>query len=96
MKHHQPIRAAIVDDGDRAATWVDEHEVDVSLMDIRVPRLDGVEATRRIVGRGEPPRVLVVTTFNVDKIVLGVLGAGARGFLLKDANSYRVSPSPSR
>jgi DNA-binding NarL/FixJ family response regulator len=57
-------------------------------MDIRMPRMDGVEATRRICG-GDPtrtwPRVIVLTTFDLDEYVAGALSAGASGFLLKDA-----------
>lgn len=73
-------------DGLGALQVCEEHAIDVLLMDIRMPRLDGVEATRRIVEHGERPRVLILTTFNVDELVLGAVGAGARGFLLKDAD----------
>ncbi len=60
---------------------------DVVVMDIRMPLLDGIEATRHLAGpgAGQPPRVLVVTTFNVDAHVYDALRAGASGFLLKDA-----------
>jgi DNA-binding NarL/FixJ family response regulator len=58
---------------------------DVVLMDIRMPGMDGVEATRRIVASGSRSRVLVLTTFDVDEYVYGALRAGASGFLLKDA-----------
>jgi len=58
---------------------------DVVLMDVRMPNLDGIEATRRIVGEAEAPRVIVLTTFDEDEYVFGALRAGASGFLLKDA-----------
>jgi DNA-binding NarL/FixJ family response regulator len=61
---------------------------DVVLMDIRMPRLDGLEATRRLAGPGveDPIDVIVVTTFDLDDYVFGALRAGAAGFLLKDAS----------
>ncbi|WP_040156099.1 response regulator [Mobilicoccus massiliensis] len=73
-------------DGVDALALVEAHDLDVVVMDIRMPRLDGVEATRRLVERGDRPRILILTTFNVDELVLGALAAGARGFLLKDAD----------
>jgi DNA-binding NarL/FixJ family response regulator len=57
----------------------------VVLMDIRMPEMDGIEATRRIVRDASAPRVLVLTTFDLDELVFGALRAGASGFLLKDA-----------
>jgi DNA-binding NarL/FixJ family response regulator len=57
---------------------------DVVLMDVRMPVLDGVEATRRIVGSGGPSRVLILTTFDLDEYAFAGLRAGASGFLLKD------------
>ncbi|MGJ3507454.1 response regulator [Enemella sp. A6] len=77
-------------DGLEAIDLCDRHEVDVLLMDIRMPRLDGVAATRRIVADRDRPRVLILTTFNVDELVLSAIGAGARGFLLKDADPDQV------
>jgi DNA-binding NarL/FixJ family response regulator len=60
-------------------------EPDVVLMDIRMPKLDGIAATRRLTDAGSPTRVLVLTTFDLDEYVYGALRAGASGFLLKDA-----------
>ncbi len=76
--------------GDEAVRAAAEHSPDVMLMDIRMPVLDGVEATRRICASGDRPRVLVLTTFGVDDLVLAAVGAGARGFLLKDAEPEAV------
>jgi DNA-binding NarL/FixJ family response regulator len=72
-------------DGAEAVTLARELEPDVVLMDIRMPDFDGIEATRRIVDREEAPRVLVLTTFDLDEYVYEALRAGASGFLLKDA-----------
>ena len=74
-------------DGPAAVDAAMRLKPDVVIMDIQMPLLDGIEATRRIAGPGvaEPPKVLVVTTFNVDEYVYEALRAGASGFLLKDA-----------
>ncbi|HEX2892832.1 MAG TPA: response regulator transcription factor [Marmoricola sp.] len=63
---------------------VTEHRPDVVLMDIRMPVMDGIEATAAISARPEPPKVIVLTTFDADEYVLRALAAGASGFLLKD------------
>ncbi len=60
---------------------------DVVLMDVRMPSVDGVEATRRIVASGSPSRVIILTTFDLDEYAYAALRAGASGFLLKDAPS---------
>ena len=71
-------------DGLEAMQVVTAERPDVVLMDIRMPRLDGLEATRRMLGRGDPVRVLIMTTFDLDEYVYEALRAGAAGFLLKD------------
>jgi DNA-binding NarL/FixJ family response regulator len=63
---------------------VDRHRPDVVLMDIRMPVMDGIEATTALSARPNPPKVIVLTTFDADDYVLRALGAGASGFLLKD------------
>jgi DNA-binding NarL/FixJ family response regulator len=72
-------------DGAEAVEAAARTRADVVLMDIRMPRLDGIEATRRIRARPEAPRVLVLTTYDLDEYVFKALKAGASGFLLKDA-----------
>lgn len=71
-------------DGREAIRLVRELEPDVALMDIRMPELDGIEATRLLAQRGLATRVLVLTTFDLDEYVYDSLRAGASGFLLKD------------
>ena len=72
------------DSGEEAIRLCQELEPDVILMDVRMPGVDGIEATRRIVASGSPARILVLTTFDVDDYVYAALRAGASGFLLKD------------
>ena len=71
-------------DGEQAIALAAELEPDVILMDIRMPTIDGVEATRRLVEDGSHARILVLTTFDLDEYVYAAIGAGASGFLLKD------------
>jgi DNA-binding NarL/FixJ family response regulator len=73
-----------VPDGQGVLPAVDLHHPDVVLMDIRMPRLDGIAATRLLRGQPSPPQVIVLTTFDADELVLRALRAGAAGFLLKD------------
>jgi DNA-binding NarL/FixJ family response regulator len=91
-------------DGEQAVAAVLEHRPDVVLMDIRMPRLDGIEATRRIVAAGASrapeqaaapneldaadagPRIIILTTFDLDEYVYAALSVGASGFLLKDVS----------
>jgi DNA-binding NarL/FixJ family response regulator len=72
------------ENGAEAVALVRELEPDVVLMDIRMPVMDGLEATSTIAGLGVGTRVLVLTTFDLDDYVFGALRAGASGFLLKD------------
>ncbi|MFF2013273.1 response regulator [Streptomyces sp. NPDC058195] len=71
--------------GLEALELVQRHQPDVVLMDIRMPLLDGIEATRRLVRTGARTRVLIVTTFDLDRYAYDGLRAGASGFLIKDA-----------
>ncbi|GAA4888468.1 response regulator transcription factor [Tessaracoccus lubricantis] len=75
-----------VDNGQQAVEVVRSRPVDVVLMDVRMPVMDGTEATRRITALGGATRVLVLTTFDVDEYVYAALRNGASGFLLKDAH----------
>jgi DNA-binding NarL/FixJ family response regulator len=72
-------------DGAAALAAARRHTPDVVLMDIRMPVLDGLAATRRIVATGSPSRIVILTTFDHDEYVYEALRAGASGFLLKDA-----------
>jgi len=71
-------------DGRDAVAAAREHRPDVVLMDIRMPRMDGLEATEHLQSWERPPKVIVLTTFDADDYVVRALGAGASGFLLKD------------
>jgi len=71
-------------DGEEAVTGVAEAEPDVVLMDVRMPGVDGIEATERIVRSGSRARIIILTTHDLDEYVLAALRAGASGFLLKD------------
>ena len=75
-------------DGKEAVAAVLKHQPDVILMDIRMPELDGLEATRRILASrpGEDMRIIILTTFDLDQYVYAALSAGASGFLLKDVS----------
>ncbi len=72
------------DDGDTAVELLTSIDADVVLMDVRMPRVSGVEATRHIRTRPGAPRVLILTTFDLDRYAYDALQAGASGFLLKD------------
>ncbi|WP_406433001.1 response regulator transcription factor [Streptomyces sp. NBC_00631] len=78
-------------DGNEAVAAVRRTRPDVVLMDIRMPELDGLEATRRILATPDPPRVLMLTTFDLDRYVYAALSAGASGFLLKDVSPEHLT-----
>jgi DNA-binding NarL/FixJ family response regulator len=71
-------------DGAEAVGLAQRVRPHVVLMDIRMPNMDGIEATRRLIAGDEPPRVVILTTFDLDEYVYRALAAGASGFLLKD------------
>ena len=77
-------------DGLEAIAQVGALHPDVVLMDVRMPRLDGIGATREITALAQPPRVIVLTTFDLDEYVYEALRAGASGFLLKDTAPARL------
>jgi DNA-binding NarL/FixJ family response regulator len=77
-------------DGVEAVRRTQLSRPDVVLMDIRMPELDGLAATEQIMAMGDPPRVVVLTTFDLNQYVYRALRAGATGFLLKDAPSSRL------
>jgi DNA-binding NarL/FixJ family response regulator len=78
-------------DGNEAVAVATATEPDVILMDVRMPNLDGLEATRRIVGgREDGPRVLILTTFDLDAYVYEALASGASGFVLKDIQPEKL------
>lgn len=71
-------------DGAEAVGLVTALNPDIALMDVRMPEVDGIEATRRIIAAGVPTRILILTTYGADDYVLAALRAGASGYLLKD------------
>jgi DNA-binding NarL/FixJ family response regulator len=77
-------------DGADALAMLARVAADVVLMDVQMPRMDGVEATRRLVADADSPRVIVLTTFDLDEYAYAALRAGASGFLLKDARAEDV------
>jgi DNA-binding NarL/FixJ family response regulator len=77
-------------DGEEAVALAADRDPDVVLMDLRMPRVDGIEAIRRLAARGERPRTIALTTYADDASVLGALRAGARGYLTKDAGAEEI------
>jgi DNA-binding NarL/FixJ family response regulator len=77
--------------GREAVASAQELRPDVILMDIRMPGMDGLEATRRLMTTQNPPRVLILTTFDLDEYVYDALRAGASGFLLKDVRPEQLA-----
>jgi DNA-binding NarL/FixJ family response regulator len=75
-------------DGEAALATLERTSVDIVLMDVRMPRLDGIEATRRAVAMHPDLRVIVLTTFDLDESVTAAIGAGASGFLLKGVRPH--------
>lgn len=77
-------------DGAEVPGLLDLHTIDVILMDLRMPRVDGIAATRQVVARANAPRILVLTTFDDDELLYGALEAGADGFLLKHTSPEQI------
>jgi len=77
-------------DGAEAVSMARQRHPDVAVVDVRMPRVDGIEATRQLKRLQPAPAVLVVTTFDLDEYVYAALHAGASGFLLKDAPEARL------
>jgi DNA-binding NarL/FixJ family response regulator len=77
-------------DGEEATRVCRRLHPDVILMDVRMPGTDGIEATRQLAAEADRPRVLVLTTFDLDEYVYDALRAGASGFLLKDVTAERL------
>ncbi|WP_333738229.1 response regulator transcription factor [Streptomyces sp. IBSBF 2806] len=77
-------------DGLQAIEQATAHRIDVALVDVRMPRMDGITATARLRALPHPPKVITLTTFDLDQYVYDALGAGADGFLLKDTDPAEI------
>jgi len=77
-------------DGDEVVTAVQAHHPDVVLMDLRMPRVDGVTATRSVRALADPPGVIAMTSFDTEAVILDAVHAGASGFLAKDASPDEI------
>jgi DNA-binding NarL/FixJ family response regulator len=80
----------VAEDGLQAVDMVRRTLPDVAVLDVRMPALDGIGAAQRITALPDPPRVLMLTTFDLDEHVYAALQAGASGFLLKDAPTHQL------
>ncbi|GAA5163699.1 response regulator transcription factor [Pseudonocardia eucalypti] len=92
----QLVVVAQAGDGAEVPDLVNRHRPDVVLMDIRMPRMDGLAATERLRATPDPPEVIILTTFDADQHVLRALRAGAAGFLLKDTPPEEIVTAVSR
>ncbi|MGW2261589.1 response regulator [Streptomyces sp. NPDC001780] len=81
---------AQANDGLQAIEQATAHRIDVALVDIRMPRMDGITATTRLRALPHPPKVITLTTFDLDEYVYNALAAGADGFLLKDTDPAEI------
>ncbi|WP_370944620.1 response regulator [Amycolatopsis sp. cg5] len=77
-------------DGDEAVPAVNRHAPDVVLMDVRMRRMNGLEATAALMALADPPKVVILTTYDLDEYVFDALGAGASGFLLKECSPQEI------
>jgi len=78
---------ALAEDGERAVELAREHQPDIALMDIKMPKLNGIQATQKIAQVSKATQVIILTTFDTDELIFAGIRAGARGYLLKDAPS---------
>ena len=83
-------------DGSQALAQARRLDPDVIMMDVRMPEMNGIEATNRLIAAGCRARILMLTTFNLDEYVYHALKAGASGFLLKDASREQLTGAPRR
>lgn len=83
--------AAALEGGEAALAWLAENRVDVALVDVRMPGMDGVELARRLKERGDPVRCVLLTTFEEEDLMVAGLEAGVDGYLLKDVSVEMLS-----
>ena len=87
---------ALAEDGERALELAREHQPDVVLMDIKMPRLNGIQATQKILQASKATQVIILTTFDTDELIFAGIRAGAKGYLLKDAPSQVLTDAIRR